>query len=177
MEIWKDIEGYEGLYQVSNFGRIRSLGNGIRNSKLMILKPRVNRKGYLQVGLSKNGKHKTFTVHKLVASAFIQNLFDEREVNHIDEDKTNNNVENLEWCDHKYNCNYGTCIKRRNEKNTNGKRSKTVLQFTKTGEFVREWASASETARNGFHQGAVCSCCRGEAKSHKGFIWRYKESA
>jgi hypothetical protein len=167
-EIWYPIEGYEGLYEVSNFGRIKSLGNN-KTRKMKILKTVEGRDGYLLVNLSKNGKVKSFQVHRLVAEAFIPNWFDNQEVNHIDEDKKNNHIDNLEWCEHKYNCNYGTRIKRISEK-----LFKSILQYTKSGVFVREWASIIEADRNGFNKGNVTSCCRGERKTHKGYIWKYK---
>ena len=104
-EVWKDIEGYEGLYEVSNFGRIKSLRTG------KIMKPSINR-GYLKCILQNDGKYKMYYVHRLVIQTFIPNPDNLPEVNHKDEDKTNNKVDNLEWCDHKYNTNFGT----RNEK-------------------------------------------------------------
>ena len=174
MEIWKDIEGYEGLYQISNFGRVRSL-NYRGTGQTKVLSPGEGGRGYLLVNLCKNGKTKKYQVHRLVAEAFIPNWFDDPQVNHIDEDKTNNRVENLEWCSAKYNINYGTHNKRVFEKTTNGKLSKPVLQFTKTGEFVREWPSISEAERNGFNNGHIASCCRGERQTHKGYVWKYKE--
>ena len=124
IEIWNDILGYEGLYEVSNWGRIR------RNGK--ILRPQAARGGYLQVGLSKNGIVKHGKVHRLVASAFIPNPNNYPQVNHKDENKTNNAVDNLEWCDNKYNNNYGT---------KNEKVSTPVLQFDLQGNFIREWPS------------------------------------
>lgn len=110
-EIWKDIEGYEGLYQVSNMGKVRSVDRidctGHRlNGK--ILRPRMNSGGYLLVNLHNEGEQKTFTVHRLVAQAFIPNPEGLPQINHKDEDKTNNIVDNIEYCDRKYNCNYGT---------------------------------------------------------------------
>ena len=171
-EIWCPIEGYEGLYEVSSLGNVRSLN--YNHTKLKkIMKPR-EIKGYLIVSLCKDGKQKNIAVHRLVAEAFLPNWFDEPQVNHIDEDKTNNNVNNLEWCDSKYNINYGIRNKKVSEKNINGKLSKSVLQFTKTGEFVREWPSVGEAVRNGYNKGHIASCCRGEIKSHKGYIWKYK---
>lgn len=114
-EIWRPVVGYEGLYEVSSYGRVRSLDrydrrNQFRKGKL--LKNRDNCNGYLLCGLSKNGIVKNKYIHRLVAEAFIPNPNNIKEVNHLDEDKTNNRVENLEWCDRKYNCNYGTKIKR-----------------------------------------------------------------
>ena len=106
IEIYKDIQGYEG-YQVSNHGNIKSLGNG-KSRKEKILKPVNTTKCYLQVELSKQGKRKKYLVHRLVAQAFIDNPNNLPQVNHKDEDKTNNHVTNLEWCDALYNNNYGT---------------------------------------------------------------------
>lgn len=165
MEIWKDIKGYEGLYQVSNYGNVRSLDYR-HTGRTEVLSPGENTCGYLFVNLCKNGKVKKFTLHRLVAEAFLPNWFDDREVNHKDENPKNNNVDNLEWCDRKYNINYGTRIERI---------SKQVIQMTKTGELVREWPSTAEAGRNGFHQPAIVYCCIGQRKSHKGFIWKYKE--
>lgn len=182
-EIWKQIEGYEGLYEVSNFGRVMSLDYN-HTGCTMVLSPLKVGGGYLSVVLYKNGKRKMFKIHRLVAQAFIPNLFDYGEVNHIDENKHNNfcgtpenyfNDGNLEWCDRKYNCNFGTRNERLVEKLTNGKLSKHVLQLTKNGELVREWPSTMEVGRNGFNQSAVVSCCLGNRKSHKGFIWKYKK--
>lgn len=116
-EIWRDIEGYEGLYEVSNLGRVRSSDSynslGRLHLKGRIRKPVVVR-GYLRVELCKEGKGKWFYVHRLVAHVFIPNPEGLPEINHRDENKTNNLVDNLEYCDRKYNCNYGT----RNERMT-----------------------------------------------------------
>lgn len=110
-EIWKDIEGYEGLYQVSNLGRVKRL-KGKYMSKERILKPCENNTGYLQVHLCKNSKSKFYKVHRLVALAFIQNPENKQQVNHIDETKLNNVVSNLEWVTAKENNNHGTRIER-----------------------------------------------------------------
>ncbi len=133
-EIWKDIKGYEGLYQVSNLGRIKSLAReysvnkGKRYIGERIKNLRKDSRGhYLLVDLSKNGKSKTLLVHRIVAEHFINNPNNLTQVNHKDEDKTNNNVENLEWCDGKYNQNYGTLPKRRNEKLKHIKHEKKVI--------------------------------------------------
>lgn len=114
MEEWKDIPGYEGLYQISSFGRVKSMGtsrDGWR-FKEKILKLTEEPKGYLKVGLRKNGKLKTVRVHRLVAESFVPNPECFPEVNHKDENKSNNRVENLEWCTAKYNSRYGTKAKR-----------------------------------------------------------------
>ena len=107
-EIWKDIEGYEGLYQVSNTGKVKSF----RGNKEKILKATVMPHNYRRVQLSKDGKNRGFFVHRLVAKAFIPNPDNLPIINHKDEDPSNNNMENLEWCTYKYNSNYGTSKQR-----------------------------------------------------------------
>lgn len=117
-EIWKDIEGYEGLYQVSNLGRVKNLKRiDAHEHELQgrILKPCKTKNGYLHVNLSKDGKTQSYYVHRLVATAFIENPNNYKEVNHIDEKPINNELSNLEWCDRKYNCNFGTRNKRKGE--------------------------------------------------------------
>ena len=161
-EIWKDKKYYEGLYQVSNCGRIKSF----KWNKEKILQPLIQSNGYYYVGLVKNNKRINYKIHRLVAEAFLPNPNNYKEVNHKDENKTNNIVSNLEWCDRKYNQNFGT----RNEKV-----SKKVYQYTLDGEFVREWKSTAECGRNGFRQSSVSKCCLGKQKSHKGFIWSYNK--
>ena len=181
LETWRDIEGYEGLYQVSDFGDVRRLaGNGCKKTR--VLKPAKYGCGYLYVNFCKNNKVKKHKIHRLVATAFIPNLYNLPEVNHIDEDKTNNRVDNLEWCTSKQNCNHGT----RNERIADALRgmkcpyvteakSKKVLQLTLDGKIVREWSSTKECGRNGFDQGAVSKCCNGKRKMHKGYRWMYAE--
>lgn len=174
-EIWLPVRGYVGLYEVSNFGNVRSLnyGNTGRKELLSLVE---NEKGYLRVQLWKNGKPKSFRVHRLVAEAFIPNWFDDKEINHKSEIKTDNRVDNLEWCDRKYNINYGTRKERVSKKMINNEKlSKPVLQLTKIGELVREWISTAEVGRNGFNQGNIVSCCNGKRKTYKGFVWKYKE--
>ena len=170
-EQWKDIFGYDGVYQVSDLGRVRSNKYG----KTMIRRASKDKDGYLFIGLWKDGKQKTVKVHRLVAQAFIENynIFN-NEVNHKDENKQNNNVENLEFCDIKYNSNFGTRNERIAAKNTNGKLSKPVLQYDLEGNFIKEWRSTRECERNGFSHGAVSACCQGELKKYKDFIFKYK---
>ena len=173
IEIFKDIKDLEGKYQVSNLGNIMSLNyNGTGKSKL--LKPGKTKNGYLLVSLYKNRKRKSYKVHRLVAEHFIPNPDNLPEINHKDENKENNSVDNLEYCTHEDNINHGTRNERIAKANTNGKRSKKVLQFTLDGEFVKEWPSVNECGRNGFNQGNIVSCCNGKLKQYKGFIWRYK---
>ena len=121
-EIWRPVVGYEGLYEVSSYGRVRSLDRYVKGRygnyrlhKGKILSPAKDKTGYLKVVLSCNGKSKTIKVHRLIAQTFILNPDNLPEVNHKDEDKTNNRVENLEFCNRKYNCNYGSRNIRRRE--------------------------------------------------------------
>lgn len=173
IEIWKEIEGYEGLYEVSNLGRVKSLGNN-KSRKEKVLKPGNNGRGYIQVYLHKNGQKEKLFVHRLVAQAFIPNTQNLPEVNHKDEDKTNNCVDNLEWVSSRENTNYGTRNLRVAEKLTNGICSKPVLQFALDGTFVCEWPSLSEIWRQlKFNLGNICQCCLGNRKSAHGFIWKY----
>lgn len=182
-ELWKYITGYEGLYQVSNMGRVRSFDRwviGKSNSKRLIkgkiLKPIKGSKGYLHVQLCKKGKINCYLVHRLVAQAFIDNSDNLPQVNHRDECKTNNVVENLEWCTASYNMNYNDGQKRRGVKKINGKRSKTVYQYSLNGEFVKEWKSAHEVQRQlGYSRGSISTCCLGKRKTSYGYIWRYAD--
>ena len=177
---------YEELYKVSNFGKILSL-NYNHTGKADLLNPSTDKDGYFQVVLSKNGETKTCKVHRLVAQTFIPNPENLPEVNHKDEDKTNNFVflnedgtvnkekSNLEWKSHKDNINHGTRNERVSKALTNGKLSKPVLQLSLDGELIREWESTSECGRNGFNQGHVCSCCNGKLPHYKGFLWMYAD--
>ena len=172
-EIWKDVVGYEGLYMVSNLGRIKSLGND-RTRKDKILNPIKNRNGYLKVSLCKNGKQKAYYIHRLVAQAFVQNdsLFN-TDINHKDENPLNNNAENLEWCDRSYNINYGTRNERCAKSNTNNpKRSKKVL-CVETGIVYK---SVNEVERQtGLAYQSICACCNGRQKSCGRLHWKYAD--
>ena len=160
IEIFKDIEGYEGLYQVSNYGSVKSLGNS-KTRKEKVLKPFNTTKGYLQVELSKQGKRKNYYIHRLVAQAFLQNPNNLPEINHKDEDKTNNHVTNLEWCDRKYNINYGTLKE---------KLSKPVICI-ETGKI---YTSTMEVERQlGYFQTYIASVCNGKRKTAYKFHWCY----
>ena len=182
-EIWKDIEDYEGLYQVSNLGRLMSL-NYRKTGKAKLRKLNERKDGYQMVLLSKNGKKDLFFIHRLVAEAFLPNPENKPQVNHKiegDEGKKINIVylnedgtidykkTTIEWVTVKENINYGTHNQRAAKI-----QSKAVLQFTLDGEFVREWSSMSECERNGFRKSAVCRCCNGKLPHYKGFLWMYK---
>ena len=187
VEIWRtpivNGEPYEG-FEVSNLGRIKSL-NYRNTGKAELLNPGDNGYGYLQVALSKNKKTKWCKVHRIVAETFLPNPENKPQVNHKDEDKTNNFVflnedgsvdkekSNLEWKSPKDNCNHGTRNERIAKANTNGIRSKKVLQLSLSGELIREWESTMECGRNGFSQSAVCLCCNGKKPQYKGFKWCY----
>lgn len=184
-EIWKPICGFEGLYEVSNLGRVKSLKYG----KEKILKQIKDKFGYLHVILCKNGTKKTSKVHRLVGNAFIPNPNNLPIINHKDEKKENNIVENLEWCTVKYNNTYGSCIQRRIDstdykaiamKNAeklrnHPNRSKKVYQYTLDYKLIKIWESTHECGRNDYNQRAISACCRGERKTHKGYIWSYTE--
>lgn len=177
-EIWKDIKGYEGLYQVSNFGRVRSLNYNHTNT-IRILVCSVASWGYLNVTLHKNGKQKVFLVHRLVAEAFIPNPNGYKEINHKDEDKTNNLVENLEWCDRFFNINYGNRTELVKNKLTNRKdKSKPVFQYDLNGNFIKEWPSIKEIVRQlNYNKSCISFCCRNfrNIKTAYGYIWKYKK--
>lgn len=167
---WAPVKGYEGLYEVSIDGEVKSL-NYNRTGKERILKPGKDRGGYLLVTLCKDGKEKTHKVHRLVAEAFIPNDDPEclPEVNHKDEDKTNNRVENLEWCSHKFNINFGT----RNERASKTKSKPVQAIDSKTGVVIVEFPSMIEAQRHGYSVVCISLCCNGKLKTHHGLVWRY----
>lgn len=181
-EIFVDVLGYEGLYRISNQGKVYS----VKNKKF--LKPYSDKNNYLRVGLHKDGEHKIYLVHRIVASAFIPNPLNYKEVNHKSEIKTDNRVENLEWCNRKYNINYGSRTERTLQnpnykatrekalKAAKEKTSKKVLQFTKQGEFVKEYPSTSEASKQTrINQGNISNCCNGKLHSAGKFLWRFKD--
>lgn len=176
-EEWLSIEGYEGLYEVSNLGRVKSLRDNKGNYREKILSQCDNGNGYLMVVLCKYGKMQTCKVHRLVANAFIPNPNNFPTVNHKDEDKTNNCVDNLEWMNMKQQVNHGTAQQRRTAKTDwkaiAEKNSKRVYQYDKNHNLIKIWESTMEVGRNGFNQGHVAACCRGELKTHRGYIWSY----
>ena len=186
LEIWRDIKDYEGLYQVSNLGRVKSLEHKVlfKNSEKIIkeclLKPYKVRGGYFQVKLQNNTLKKNIYIHRLVAMTFPDLVdwtedakgkpFEELQVNHKNEfDKANNCVDNLEWCDNYYNSHYGTHIERVIQSHL-----KPVLQYTLDGQFVAEYSSIIEAEKQtGIRH--ICCCCKGKRKTAGGYIWRYKD--
>lgn len=191
-EVWKDIEGYEGLYQVSNLGNVKSLdtvinckgakGISYHLRKGRILKKAINTKGYYYVNLSKNSKVKNTSIHKIVAKTFINNPNNYICVNHKDGDKLNNCVENLEWCTYSHNNKeaYKQGLKKPTWKNKTNKYhplSKIVYQYDMEGNFIKEWDNASEIKRQlGYCSENIRSCCKGKRKKAHNFIWKYKEN-
>lgn len=174
-EIWKDIYGYEELYQVSNLGRVKSL-NYNHTRKEHILKPRKDKDGYLRINLYKDEKRKTMFVHRLVAQTFIPNddLF-KTQINHKDENKGNNNINNLEWCDATYNSNYGTRNERNSKSNINHpKKSKQISQYSLDGVFLKTWESTMQIEREtSFAHSFISACCKGKYQKAYGCIWKY----
>lgn len=166
MEEWKKIKGYDN-YLVSNEGRVKSL----QNNKEKILKPVSYKDGYLHVILCKNGKVKNFLIHRLVAQAFIPNPDNLPQVNHKDEDKTNNSVSNLEWCTAKYNLNYGSHNEKVKQSNINNtKLSKKV----KCIETCVVYKSIIEVERiTGINRGNICQACKGKRKTAGKYHWKY----
>jgi hypothetical protein len=175
-EIWKDIKGYEGLYQVSSYGRVKSLCR-IDSNNHIVKEKYLKQKGgeYPRVVLSKNGKIKQFLTHRLVCIAFIPNIQQKKCVNHIDEDKKNNNVDNLEWVTYSENQNHGTKNKRCSEKMKNHTAiSKRVLQMDLNFNKIKEWPSTKEVERElGFHNSNISRACLGVRPTAFGFKWRY----
>lgn len=154
MEYWANIDHFPN-YQISSHGNVKNITTG------RILKPSKQTNGYLIVSLSNNNIKTTKAIHRLVALAFISNPLKLPQINHKDENKENNNIKNLEWCDLQYNIDYSF--------------SKPVIQLDKMGNLIAVWKSASEAGRNGYNQGKVSECCREEKQFHKKFIWKYME--
>ena len=171
-EIWKPIKGYEGRYEVSNLGNVRSL-NWRKSGLAKKLTPAIDRYGYLQVCLSKNGKQFNGKVHRLVADAFLPTNRNDLQVNHKDEDKTNNRASNLEWMTPAQNVNHGTRNTRMSAAKINGN-AKAVKQLDLDGKIVRVWPSMSEVRRVfRYDTGLLSLCCRGIKHTAYGYRWEY----
>ena len=172
MEIWKDVVGYEGLYQVSNLGRVKSF----KYLKEKILKPSHKDNGYLFITLCKNGVMKRYYIHRLVASAFIPNPQNKPTVNHIDCDRTNNCVENLEWNTYAENNDYALkMMKDKGINKKNNKESKPVIQYDLDGNFIKEYPSYREAQRQTGITTIYVACKGINQKTAGGYKWKYKE--
>lgn len=175
-EIWKDVIGYEGLYRVSNLGRVKSVLRKVKNGSIIrrvnekIMTPVFTRGGYLRVTLKNQGKEKTKTIHRLVAESFIPNPCNLPQINHKDENKLNNSTDNLEWCTAKYNSTYGTRISR-----LANSLSKPVLQYSLDKKFIKEFPSVKKAALSlGVNPSSIYSCVLGIHPSAYGYRWNYK---
>ncbi len=191
MEIWKDISGYEGYYQISNKGNVRSLDrfDGVHDRQGTIIKPHMKHNGYLQVGLRKHNTRKWISIHRLVAIHFIENPDNKPQVNHIDGNKQNNNVENLEWVTAKENQNHATRIGLRNnirkgenhpyygKFGENSKSAKPVIRKDpKTGE-TKLYKAKILAKEDGFDVTSISKCCHGKLKTHKGYEWYFAKDS
>lgn len=153
-EIWRDIPGYEGLYQVSNFGLVRRDGK-IRAYGMC--------RGYPQVSLCKNGSVRMYYVHRLVAEVFVPNPNRYPIINHKDENPLNSRADNLEWCTYSYNMSYGSAQENKER----------AVEQLLDGVVVKRWKSMAEAQRAGYSQGNISLCCCGQRRSHKGYEWRF----
>lgn len=162
-EIWKDIKNYEGLYQISNLGKIKSFSRGENSNKEKILKLKYDKYGYMCIDLWKNKSVKTFKVHRLVAQAFIPNPHNYPVVNHKNKMRDDNIVDNLEWCTIKYNCQYS--------------KAKAVLQCDLNGNVIKRWDCIREASRKlKICNGDICKCCKKKKNTCGGFLWKYVEA-
>lgn len=167
-EVWKDIKGYEGLYQISDQGNVFS----VKRNKT--LRPLINTYGYHFVNLHRDGKQIASQIHRLVAEAFIPNPDNKPQVNHINENKADNRVCNLNWMTNKENMNWGTGKERSHQKQINHpNESKQIIQMDLNNNVIAIWPSMSEAERAGFSKGTIWNCCNGVQKTHKGYKWEY----
>lgn len=171
-EVWRDIEGYNGKYIVSNLGNVRSVAYRTQHKLLTKV---TNYKGYLRVRLPDGLKY----IHRLVAQAFIENPDNLPQINHKNENKTDNRVSNLEWCSSLYNIRYGTGIERRSYKRTllrNGTSSVPIIQFDLQGNYIAKYPSAREAARQLSLKSSsnITKCCKNQRESAYNFKWKYK---
>lgn len=179
-EIWKDINCYEGIYQVSDLGRVKSL-NYNHTGKEVIMKNYENKNGYMYIFLYSNGKCNNLRIHRLVCSAFIDNPENKKEVNHKNGIKSDNRVENLEWATHSENQKhaYNTGLKKSIWTGKFGKDnylSIPVCRYTKLGEYIDEFDGSMDAKRKTrINNSHILECCKGKRKSAGGYIWKYKQ--
>jgi hypothetical protein len=158
-EIWKPIQGFEGLYEISNYGRVKSIGS-YNACKRGIMNPMVDLDGYLHVRLYNDGISKDISVHRLVAIAFIPNPNNYKYVNHKDENTMNNSVTNLEWCTNSYNLIYSI--------------GKKIAQYSKNGKLIKTFNSIADASREyNISTTNISKCCKGKRHSAGKYIWKY----
>lgn len=176
-EFWMDVPNFEGYYQDSTYGRVKSIlrktecpqCGGCRTVPERILKPRKDKYGYLYLDLNKNGKAKTFKVHRIIADTFIANFNNENQINHLNEVKTDNQVWNIRYCSASENINWGT----RNERI-----QKKIIQYDMDGKFIKEWDSGTIASRElGLYNSNLVECLKGRRKTAGGFKWAYKKES
>lgn len=196
MEIWKDIKHYEGLYQISNYGNVKSIKrkvknkNGFRIVKEKLLKPILNNKGYYVYGLRKNGKLKMLLLHRLIGEHFLNNKNNYPCINHKDGNKLNNSIDNLEWCTYEHNIKeafklglntytYKKNFKHNYWKGKYGKYhncSKVVLQYDLKNNYLKEWESITKASKETkINYYSISNNCRGKQKKAGNYIWKFKE--
>lgn len=187
MEIWKDINGYEGYYQISNKGNVRSVDrfDGVHDRIGAVIKPNLKSNGYLQVGLRKHNKRKWVGVHRLVAIHFIDNLENKPQVNHIDGNKQNNTVENLEWVTAKENQQHAARIGLRDDLPKGEKHpaygkfgadslsAKPVVRVDLVTGKTKLYKAKILAKDDGFDVTSISKCCHGKLKTHKGYKWYF----
>ena len=171
-EEWRPILGYEESYAVSSIGRVKSISRKRANGatlKEKLLQPGINKYGYCSVSLCKNGLIKQYKIHRLVAIAFLPNPKELPLINHKNEIKNDNRVENLEWCDWRYNTNYGNCINQLKSQHINP-----IVQMDLLGNFVTKYPSAKEAGRTlKIDYRNICKCANGRYKTCAGFVWKW----
>ena len=172
-EIWKDIKGFEGMYQVSNMGNVKSLNYNHTNESKMLI-PLKRKDGYLKVRLYKNKGYGTFFVHRLVAETFIKKVPNKIIINHKDGNKSNNRVNNLEWCTQKENVNHAYKIGRKKLTRYYG-RTRIVGQYDLNNNLIKIWETLSDIEKElGFDDSAIWCCCNNKTKKSYNFIWKYE---
>ncbi|HEV3223887.1 MAG TPA: NUMOD4 domain-containing protein [Puia sp.] len=186
-EIWRDVVGLESMYLISNFSRLKrkykyyygGVGHGWRSLEPKIISQHIHKTGYVQAAIVINKKPWVRKIHRMVAEAFIENNLNLKQVNHIDGNKLNNNVTNLEWCNQEYNMNHaskkGLLIKSQESILLMTGKKKIILQYDLNGKFIREWESITD-ATSVMSENAIKLCLYGQTKKPKQFVWKYKPS-